>query len=227
VTFEDPWRIGERSGIQPHLIEYANIREQCAFVHEGFKKEATAKALALIGMAVERARRIEPLRPQKVKVEKKVLVVGGGVSGMTASLRLAEQGYDVHLLEREKELGGNLREAFHTLRGSDPQVFLKDLIKQVEGQPLIHLYFGSEVIGSKGKTDIIGLEFAIRERRRFWTMGLCSLPREAGRSPRKVISTVRTVGSHPERAREDDSSERRGVEGCPFRRDDPVCGIER
>jgi heterodisulfide reductase subunit A len=138
-------------GFNPHLIEYANIREQCAFVHEGLKKEATAKALALIGMAVERARRIEPLRPQKMKVEKKVLVVGGGVSGMTASLRLAEQGYDVHLLEKEKELGGNLRGSFHTLRGSDPQAFLNDLIKQVEGQPLIHPYFGAEAIGSARK----------------------------------------------------------------------------
>ncbi len=78
-------------------------------------------------MAVERARRIQPIRRGKQKVEKKGLVVGGGLSGMTASLRLAEQGYEVFLIEKEKELGGNLRESFYTLKGSDPQALLQDI----------------------------------------------------------------------------------------------------
>jgi heterodisulfide reductase subunit A len=134
-------------GLNPYLIEYANIREQCAFVHEDYPKLATEKAMALINMSVEKARRIQPIRKGSQKVEKKGLVVGGGLTGMTASLRLAEQGYEVFLIEKEKELGGNLRESFYTLRGSNPQDLLKDLVGQVEKSQLIHLYCESEVKG--------------------------------------------------------------------------------
>jgi heterodisulfide reductase subunit A len=134
-------------GFNPYLIEYANIREQCAFVHEGVPDLATEKANALIRMAVERARRIQPIRQGKQKVERRAVVIGGGLSGMTASLRLAEQGFEVHLVEKGKGLGGNLREAFYTLRGSDPQALLRDLLKQVESCSLIHPYLEAEVVG--------------------------------------------------------------------------------
>ncbi|MDO9351310.1 MAG: FAD-dependent oxidoreductase, partial [Deltaproteobacteria bacterium] len=134
-------------GFNPYLIEYANIREQCAFVHRDFPKLATEKAMALIRMTVERARRIQPIRKGSQKVEKRGLVVGGGVAGMTASLRLAEQGYEVYLIEKEKELGGNLRESFYTLKGSSPQALLQDLIQKVEGHSSIHPYFQTEIIG--------------------------------------------------------------------------------
>jgi heterodisulfide reductase subunit A len=138
-------------GLNPYLIEYANIREQCAFVHEDYPRLATEKAMALINMSVEKARRIQPIRKGSQKVEKKGLVVGGGLTGMTASLRLAEQGYEVFLIEKEKEMGGNLRESFYTLRGSNPQDLLKDLVGQVEKSQLIHLYCESEVKGFERK----------------------------------------------------------------------------
>ena len=138
-------------GFNPTLIEYANIREQCAFVHEGHPKLATEKAMTLIRMAVERARRIQPIRRGKQKIEKKGLVVGGGLSGMTASLRLAEQGYEVHLIEKAKDLGGNLRESFYTLKGSNPQMLLEGLVGQVEKNASIHLYTEAEVLGFEKK----------------------------------------------------------------------------
>jgi len=134
-------------GFNPYLIEYANIREQCAFVHQDHPGLATEKARALIRMAVERAKRLQPIRRGKQKVEKAGLVVGGGLAGMTASLRLAEQGYEVYLIEKGKELGGNLRESFYTLKGSQPQALLQDLVKRVESLSTIRLYFGTEVIG--------------------------------------------------------------------------------
>ena len=134
-------------GFNPYLIEYANIREQCAFVHKDYPERATEKAMTLIRMEVERARRIQPIRKGKQKVEKKGLVLGGGTAGMTAALRLMEQGYEVYLIEKEKELGGNLRKSFYTLKGSDPQAFLYELIRQVTNTELIHLYLGAEVIG--------------------------------------------------------------------------------
>jgi len=138
-------------GFNPYLIEYANIREQCAFVHEGNPKLATEKAMALVTMAVERARRIQPIRKGKQKVEKKGLVVGGGLAGMTASLRLAEQGYEVFLIEKGGALGGNLKESFYTLKGSNPQAFLQSLVQRVETNGLIHSYLGAEVIGFEKK----------------------------------------------------------------------------
>lgn len=136
-------------GFNPYLIEYANIGEQCALVHPGLVREATEKAFVLIRMAVERARRIQPLRRGSHPVERKGLVVGGGVAGMTASLRLAEQGCEVFLVEREKELGGNARRSYYTIRGGDPQRFLEELIQRLTTHPLIHLFLGAEVIGSE------------------------------------------------------------------------------
>jgi heterodisulfide reductase subunit A len=138
-------------GFNPCLIEYANIREQCAFVHQDYPKLATEKAIVLIRMAVERAKKVQAIRKGRQKIDKRGLVVGGGLSGMTASLRLAEQGYEVYLIEKEKELGGNLRESFYTLKGSDPQILLKNLIQQVEKNSSIHCYCESEVIGFEKK----------------------------------------------------------------------------
>jgi heterodisulfide reductase subunit A len=134
-------------GFNPHLIEYANIREQCAFVHQDHPASATEKAKGLIRMAVEKARRDQPIRKGSRKVEKKGLVVGGGLSGITASLRLAEQGYEVFLIEKNKELGGNLRESFYTLKGSNPQALLGNLLKEVSESGLIHLYTEAQVLG--------------------------------------------------------------------------------
>jgi heterodisulfide reductase subunit A len=138
-------------GFNPYLIEYANIREQCAFVHFDYPKLATEKAMALIRMAVERARRSQPIRRGKQKIAKKGLVVGGGLAGMTASLQLAQQGYEVDLVEKEKELGGNLRESFYTLRGSNPKDFLNKLVQQVENSGSIHLYTKAEILGFEKK----------------------------------------------------------------------------
>jgi heterodisulfide reductase subunit A len=138
-------------GFNPYLIEYANIREQCAFVHLDHPKLATEKAMALIRMAAEKARRSQPIRKGKQKVDKKGLVVGGGLAGMTASLQLAQQGYEVHLIEKEKELGGNLKEAFYTLKGSNPQDLLGRLINQVRGNESIHLYSEAKVLGFEKK----------------------------------------------------------------------------
>jgi heterodisulfide reductase subunit A len=138
-------------GFNPYLIEYANIREQCAFVHSDHPKLATEKAMALIRGAAERARRSQPIRVGKQKIDKRGLVVGGGLAGMTASLQLARQGYEIYLIEKEKDLGGNLRESFYTLKGSSPQELLNKLVKEVENSGSIHLYPETEVLGFERK----------------------------------------------------------------------------
>lgn len=143
--------IAKEVGLNPYLIEYANIKEQCALVHKNDRELATQKAFSLVRMAVERAKWIQPIQKTTHSMKKKTLVVGGGVSGMTASLRIAEQGYEVFLIEREKELGGNLKESYYTLKGSDPQSLLKNLVQKIKDNQLIHLYLGSEVIGFERK----------------------------------------------------------------------------
>ena len=96
------------AGLNPYLFEMANIRDQCSWVHMHEPEKATEKSKDLVRMAVAKARLLEPLTRRSVSIKKSGLVIGGGVSGMTAALALAEQGFDAYLVEREDQLGGNL-----------------------------------------------------------------------------------------------------------------------
>nr|WP_210534612.1 FAD-dependent oxidoreductase [Thermosulfurimonas marina] len=138
------------AGLNLALVEMANIRDQCAWVHADDPEAATRKAMDQVRMAVAKARRLRPLELQKVKVTPAALVIGGGAAGMQAALSIAEQGFEVHLVEREKELGGNLRRVRFLAEGEDPQKILKDLIKKVEKHPRIHLYTGATVENISG-----------------------------------------------------------------------------
>jgi heterodisulfide reductase subunit A-like polyferredoxin len=104
-------------------------------------------------MAVANARLNRPLGELAVSVVQKGLVIGGGVTGMTAAIKVAEQGYEVFLLEKEAQLGGNLKNLHYTLEGQDVQAFLKDLIHRVTNHPQIHVLVNALVVdfsGSKG-----------------------------------------------------------------------------
>ncbi len=141
------------AGLNKYLFEMANIRDQCSWVHMRQKKEATEKARHLVRMAVANARMIQPLGELTVSVIQKGLVIGGGVAGMTSALKLAEQGYEVFLLEKEAQLGGNLRNLHYTIEGENVQAFLKELIGKVTSHPLIHVITNALVVdfsGSKG-----------------------------------------------------------------------------
>jgi len=132
------------------LFEMANIRDQCSWVHMGDKGTATEKAKDLVRMAVARARFIEPLAEQSLEVFQKGLVIGGGIAGMTAALRLAEGGFEVYLVEKEAELGGNLKDIFSTLEGADVQKFLEETIERVRENPLIHVITNALVVDFSG-----------------------------------------------------------------------------
>ena len=103
--FQDSIR---QAGLNPGMFQMANIRNQCSWVHSNDWEAATEKAKDLVRMAVAKALRLEPLHKTEVPVQKAVLVIGGGVAGMTAALTLADQGFPVHLVERAERLGGNL-----------------------------------------------------------------------------------------------------------------------
>jgi heterodisulfide reductase subunit A len=137
-------------GLNEHLFEMANIRNQCSWVHSDDWDAATHKAQDLVRMAVARAVELQPLHKSTVPVTQAALVIGGGVAGMTAALSLAGQGFLVHLIEREAQLGGNLRQVHYLVNGDDPQVFLSDLVTQVQGEPLINVHLQTELFNTTG-----------------------------------------------------------------------------
>ncbi len=132
-------------GLNPYLFEMANIRDQCSWVHMHAPDEATAKAKDLVKMAVAKARLIRPLEPLPLDVIQKALVIGGGLAGMTAALAIARQGYEVYLVEKEGELGGNLRNLHYTFENDDVQSDLESLVKEAEENPKITVYKGAKI----------------------------------------------------------------------------------
>jgi heterodisulfide reductase subunit A-like polyferredoxin len=103
------------AGLNPHLFAMANIREQDSWVHRDDPQKATEKAKELVRMVVAKARKLRPIARSTFEVNHRALVVGGGIAGMTAALSIAEQGFPVTLVEREAELGGNLRHIYTAL----------------------------------------------------------------------------------------------------------------
>jgi heterodisulfide reductase subunit A-like polyferredoxin len=138
------------AGLNKYLFEMANIRDQCSWVHMRDKENATKKAKTLVRMAVTNANYIKPLKEVSIGVTKKALVVGGGLAGMTAALKLARQNFEVYLVEKESELGGNLRHITSTLDGMDVQEFLRNLAEQVNSHPLVHVLTEIIVTGHSG-----------------------------------------------------------------------------
>jgi heterodisulfide reductase subunit A len=96
----------EEVGLNRYLLEMANIREHCSWVHLHDRAAATGKAKDLVKMAVSRARRLEAQEETRVPVTKSVLVIGGGIAGIQASLDFAENGYQVYLVEKQPSIGG-------------------------------------------------------------------------------------------------------------------------
>ncbi|UCH58043.1 MAG: CoB--CoM heterodisulfide reductase iron-sulfur subunit A family protein, partial [Candidatus Bathyarchaeota archaeon] len=133
------------AGLNRYLFEMANIRDQCSWVHIREPEAATEKAKELVGMAVAKARGLEPLDRPTVGVTPKVLVIGGGLSGMTSALGLADQGYETYLVEKDGELGGFLRKLYYTLDDDDLQSYLGRLTQRVKGNDLVHVFLNAEV----------------------------------------------------------------------------------
>jgi heterodisulfide reductase subunit A len=139
-----------RAGLNPFLFDLANIREHDSWVHRSEPQAATAKAKDLVRMSIARARVLRPLSEISYPVVQKALVIGGGLAGLTASLTIAGQGYEVFLLERTAELGGQARHLHFTENGADPAAYTQALINRVENHPLITLLTKSRVLESKG-----------------------------------------------------------------------------
>jgi len=138
------------AGINQYYFEMANIREHNSWVHSKEKEEASEKAHDIIRMSVARACHLEPLQEFDLPVNKAALVVGGGIAGMTSALSIANQGHEVHLIEKDTDLGGIARRIHDTLEGLDVQAYLRDLIRKVYQHSLIHVYHDATITGATG-----------------------------------------------------------------------------
>jgi heterodisulfide reductase subunit A2 len=137
-------------GLNKYLFEMANIRNQDSWVHSEDPDGATAKAKDLVRMAVSKAALLAPLHETSINMTPKVLVIGGGVSGLNAALSLAAQGFHVDVVEKGQQLGGQARNLARTAKHEDIQVYLKDLIAKVEADANITLHLGTTVASVDG-----------------------------------------------------------------------------
>jgi heterodisulfide reductase subunit A-like polyferredoxin len=138
------------AGLNRYLFEMANIRDQCSWVHMDDKNGATDKAKDLVRMAVASAGFVLPLQEQTLAVTKKAMVIGGGASGMTAALGLADQGFNVFLLEKENRLGGNLHLLHYTIDNTDVQTYMHSLIERVRTNPSIQVILDGVIVDTTG-----------------------------------------------------------------------------
>ena len=99
-------KMAEDAGINAYMVDMANLREQCSWVHMNDRENATAKAETLVNMAIARVRQLEPLYEDTLPLTQKTLVIGGGIAGIQAALDLADSGYDVTLVEKNASIGG-------------------------------------------------------------------------------------------------------------------------
>ncbi len=136
----------EEANLNKYLFHMANIREQCSWVHAKEPEKATQKAKDIVKMAVAKAALLEPQKETEIEVQPSALVIGGGVSGMTAALSLANQGFQVNLVEKNKELGGKLCELYKLYPSDKPSLqVLNQYIQSVRSKENIKIYTSSTV----------------------------------------------------------------------------------
>ena len=136
MKFQDTLR---RAGLNKYLLEIANIRDQDTWVHLDRPGDAAEKAKDLIRMAVTSVALTHPLKDHLLQMNKDVLVVGGGVTGMNAALGLADLGFKVYLAERSAELGGVAKNIRKTIEGDDVQAYMRDLIERTKNHERIQI----------------------------------------------------------------------------------------
>jgi heterodisulfide reductase subunit A len=140
--FQDTLR---QAGLNPHLFEMANLRDQNSWVHKSAPDSATEKAIDAVRMAVAKSSDLYPVRHMQIPVLSSALVIGGGIAGMQAALSIADQGYQVYVVEKEPELGGHLKDIYLGAHGEKPQELLKQTIEQVTSHSHIQVFTNTTV----------------------------------------------------------------------------------
>lgn len=138
------------AGLNKYLFEMANIRDQCSWVHMNEKEKATEKAKDLVRMSVEKSSRLEPLEERKVDIIKSALVIGGGISGLSSALSLANSGFPVTIVEKDAELGGQAKKIYKLLGGLDVKKRLTEMLDKVKSNKNVTLLLSSNIKEIKG-----------------------------------------------------------------------------
>jgi len=133
------------AGLNPHLFEMANIRDQNSWVHKNNPEMATKKAIDAVRMAVAKASELSPIYHFKTPVIPNALVIGGGISGMQSALSIANQGYKVYLVEKENKLGGHLNDIYIGVGEEKPQDLLKYTIERINNHSNIDVFTDTEI----------------------------------------------------------------------------------
>lgn len=140
----------QSAGLNPYSLEMVNLREQCSWVHKD-KVEGTKKAKDLVKGGVLRAARLEALYPKEMAMSKDVLVIGGGIAGISAALQLANSGFKVYLVEKQPSIGGRMAQLSKTFPTLDcAPCILSPRMVEAGAHANIALYTGSEVVGFSG-----------------------------------------------------------------------------
>lgn len=145
----------EEAGLNKYLFEFVNIRDQCSWVHV----RQPEKAKDLVRMGVTKAALLEPLEEIEIEVRPSSVVIGGGIVGMHAALNLASQGFEVHLIEKEQELGGTLLDLDRLFTGhKEAGELVRELVERIQGHEKIETHLGStiqDVTGFIGNFDVV------------------------------------------------------------------------
>ena len=158
-------RAAEQEGLNPYLVEIANIREQCSWIHKD-RDQATAKAIVLMRAAVEKVRRDQPLTAGKSGVVKRALVIGGGIAGLSTALDVAGAGFEVDIVEKEPSIGGKMAQLDKTFPTLDCSAcILTPKMVEASQNENIHLYTYSEVEEVSGFVG--NFTVTIRKKARF------------------------------------------------------------
>jgi heterodisulfide reductase subunit A2 len=143
-------RTVRQAGLNPYLMELVNLRDQCSQVHKRQPEIANRKAIELVRMAIGRVALAQPVYKEQSFCTSTALVIGGGLSGMTSALAIADAGHAVFLVERTQLLGGHLQNMHYVAEGDDPRRLGRDLINRVRAHRGITVYQETEVIAHGG-----------------------------------------------------------------------------
>ncbi|HJC35144.1 MAG TPA: FAD-dependent oxidoreductase, partial [Candidatus Mediterraneibacter faecipullorum] len=162
----------ERAGLNPYMVEIANIREHCSWIHKDME-EATEKAVILMRAAVAKVNLNAPLKPGESRVTKRALVIGGGIAGIQTALDIAEAGYPVDIVEKTPSIGGRMSQLDKTFPTLDcSSCILTPKMGEVNAHPLINIYTYSEVESVSGFVGDFTVE--IRKKARSVDMNKCT-----------------------------------------------------
>ncbi|DAC73246.1 MAG TPA: disulfide reductase [Thermoplasmata archaeon] len=165
-------RVANDGGVNPYRVEISNIREQCSWAHSN-KEQATEKAKYLVRSAVSKALSLEPLKTSTLKVIPEALVIGGGIAGIQTALDLANDGFKVHLVEREPSIGGHMAQLDKTFPTLDcSSCILTPKMMEVANHKNIELLSYSEVASLEG--SIGNYTVKIRKKPRYVDVDKCT-----------------------------------------------------